>query len=1146
MPINLLVLTDKSFAASSVEDVRRQQGFVSRERLATKGEFLQSPLYNHLLNLDATQAGLMQLSLEDVFGTSYCLAPEGASEKAPSDPLSESLSAEETELLQALRFYTVGDSSKIDLKRLRTDFDGVLLFMTESLGSSTQLSAQLFHVIEAMTAPSLEQNELFATPPLSLLVFNLRFNPAEIAHYAREKEKAAADKEAASSTMQEHSLAVQEFPFLEEYRTFERFLELIARAHTISTVSPEDLRFVQQHCSQLSTSTAIYSPNPLSLCSSRAQIQSFMRTVRMLQALRAAERSEPSSTIIATLQAALRGGLESNRAQVAAATVFREPARNEMLFMSLESEGSGAAEAQRPLTIALNSIYLALLPAVGCAPLAHELILAVRKAFPAARIVLLFDETIYSWLECMPSDNALLAANGETLGHSGVERGYVALDSGFCRFFNRKQTQHTLLRSWLTQEPLADNSVQAPDTAGKSTDKSSEASSFSPTMGQILGLEPMAQEEHSIWQQSLESGRSFAQYLEHFRRNGGTARVSFGESADPHYEQVECLEEVAGCYLMFSYSEGLPKGIDLVLSDNEGLILNATAAGIAALHLCHSKEKESALQISGPMLPQYVAASWLFEMLLSGDVPPAIFANFVGVAAQKIEAMPRAFAAAGAAESKRFDSSIRGSYSTPSAALALTLSYKELFGGTQLRTMLRELAAQWSAEKVAAAIEAFNHEAHKFKGLLHKAFGPQRKEIPESSIKQTPALQSRVQWSNYTFGQRYEHIWQFLRFFAELSRAHELGAAGPTLSSIVQKLRERQLGGGSGTTVVDDGIKRRRALLSFGCARGDEIWDLAHFFPDMVAVGTDINEGALEQARLRAEQENMLQEQRGDVPPKLFVQPNELDACLAQQGIEAFDVVTAMTVLCRHPESLAANADIKKLYPYSSFEGQMSELYARTAEGGLLCVFNSNYSVDELLQDESRLSDFALLRLFPFAGSTNKLEVKALPQGQEQHVAEILPAGGSAGVGAVSVRLHEDMPAGLYFSYLCSALAAAQEQKLSTIYLPADFAGLYRDMSMPELFGYTSCFNAEGQHITTLRGCVYYKCPRPEAVAAAALQAAQAQPRAASQDKAQTMQQSQGPQGIELNPQRMALSYALCRAMLARYQGVGPWLSPES
>lgn len=120
-------------------------------------------------------------------------------------------------------------------------------------------------------------------------------------------------------------------------------------------------------------------------------------------------------------------------------------------------------------------------------------------------------------------------------------------------------------------------------------------------------------------------------------------------------------------------------------------------------------------------------------------------------------------------------------------------------------------------------------------------------------------------------------------------------------------------------------------VLSFGCADGYELDDLAtrHFHHGRI-VGCDVDGDA----RRIAERCNAR-------PGRVTVIGTDPEL-IAAHG--PYDVVVAMAVLCRWPETRSME-DISEYYPFSRFEEQIGKFMELLVPGGVLCVYNSNYRV---------------------------------------------------------------------------------------------------------------------------------------------------------------------------------------------------------
>lgn len=63
-----------------------------------------------------------------------------------------------------------------------------------------------------------------------------------------------------------------------------------------------------------------------------------------------------------------------------------------------------------------------------------------------------------------------------------------------------------------------------------------------------------------------------------------------------------------------------------------------------------------------------------------------------------------------------------------------------------------------------------------------------------------------------------------------------------------------------------------------------------------------------------------------------------------QDNLPQFDVVTVMTVLCRHPDTMHARS-AQGIYSFEDFVQTIEMIDRMVKQGGLLCIFNSNYSL---------------------------------------------------------------------------------------------------------------------------------------------------------------------------------------------------------
>lgn len=382
----------------------------------------------------------------------------------------------------------------------------------------------------------------------------------------------------------------------------------------------------------------------------------------------------------------------------------------------------------------------------------------------------------------------------------------------------------------------------------------------------------------------------------------------------------------------------------------------------------------------------------------------------------------------------------------------------------------------------------------------------------------TPAtgLNTRVQLSTYTYARRYDLQWLFLRFFAALAAPAALGETGASVSLgsvVAAQLQELHRLERVKQTSVQQG-PNVPAMLSFGCARGDELGDLCHYFPNYWGVGVDINPHALARARERfaffAAQGYVALERLH------FVLSADLPHLLSSwQGPQSFALVTAMTVLCRHPETIGV-ANAHALYPFATFKQQIEELCSYVAPHGLLCVHNANYCVEDSAC--SVLKDLA--PLFPFPAG---VELRVIPESVAQAV--------KVTVAGHDYALSLDMAAQDYWRYFVAlvsqsytlmrmslaaadaadtagtteaagavgtANAAGAAEAVETagtvgkagagavnaamaaaqplvVYLPVFLLRAYTLASKSAKWGYTACFNAQEEVMPRIGATMFYR-----------------------------------------------------------------------
>jgi hypothetical protein len=120
-------------------------------------------------------------------------------------------------------------------------------------------------------------------------------------------------------------------------------------------------------------------------------------------------------------------------------------------------------------------------------------------------------------------------------------------------------------------------------------------------------------------------------------------------------------------------------------------------------------------------------------------------------------------------------------------------------------------------------------------------------------------------------------------------------------------------------------------ILSFGCSTGEELIALRRRFPNAEIVGAEINPRSRSIARARV----------SDDPGASVVHPRMV------QG--TFDVIFALAVLQRQPHKME-EMEVQNLsphYPFHRFDFAVRNLAAKLSTGGLLCVTNAHYRVED-------------------------------------------------------------------------------------------------------------------------------------------------------------------------------------------------------
>jgi trans-aconitate methyltransferase len=118
-------------------------------------------------------------------------------------------------------------------------------------------------------------------------------------------------------------------------------------------------------------------------------------------------------------------------------------------------------------------------------------------------------------------------------------------------------------------------------------------------------------------------------------------------------------------------------------------------------------------------------------------------------------------------------------------------------------------------------------------------------------------------------------------------------------------------------------------VLSFGCSTGSELSSLRCYFPEALLYGCDVNAAALHSAVDALVMDEAV----------VFESTPEN---IRRHG--PFDIILAMSVLCRFPESKSRNLlDLSAIYPFEDFNQTTKILSDNLRTGGILCLYNTNH-----------------------------------------------------------------------------------------------------------------------------------------------------------------------------------------------------------
>lgn len=126
------------------------------------------------------------------------------------------------------------------------------------------------------------------------------------------------------------------------------------------------------------------------------------------------------------------------------------------------------------------------------------------------------------------------------------------------------------------------------------------------------------------------------------------------------------------------------------------------------------------------------------------------------------------------------------------------------------------------------------------------------------------------------------------------------------------------------------GDKADLNILSFGCATGEEVLTLRHYFPSAIITGAEINGRSLAQCRRLA------------VDHRINFVRSDPDAIRRRAP---FDAIFCMAVLQRTPHIVEEQRikSLKRIYPFEKFDRQVSQFDRLLKTRGLLVLHHTQY-----------------------------------------------------------------------------------------------------------------------------------------------------------------------------------------------------------
>lgn len=1056
MAVRILVLNDESLAAlSNYHDVL-MSGFKLNESLQVKSDFLRSLHYNRLVNPAAILGEGVSFDYDDICNNQYSQysAASTAAQQLQRD-------AAQSNLLHDCEFYSISTQVNFDHDFICQNFDGILFFFNKPLSCQHKVSEAILSLLAKDKCPP-------------FVVCNVRLNPQEFATYRRVLKQARFPNQAVLEKGDYHYCG-------EQCRDFSFLLhEVLPKAKAITFIDDQSKLLLADFYSESFRDLTL---NAQLLVGHNAYLN-FHRNATILAASKAQglilSLVEPQAENVATAKAAAQeaAAAAATATTAAAATAGVEgvgaaapDCLNSFKAMPLVQNLAERYGVQQELTIGISSNYFVKLAEVGLSPVAVELLERIHSMWPKSKLVLLLGEGVYSFLQGRPELNSVIVDKGSELSST--------LALSFAQEINAALARHQHVRAYLKEQQL-------PEATAK-------------------GLRPLAAD---------------AERDDLFTTLGTDDAACVARPAMPL--------QISKCCVSFGYQGYIPDDLDVLFTDKEFEQLLAATKGIPSVFV----EMDPSLQ--GPMPKEYFLGLMAseFDFFLPPPLKEQITKLYEFSAAHhsleigrpdlKVVLPPAPNKATVVADAEHATTATTATL-VGLRQLFPRVSLGQLFSAGDLKAQLLSCVSSLQQE----SLQAFYQDCLRFDGLFTKvlaAYVPHAQALLERKTvgagaatgaatgaaiaNSAAALMQVAQQSNYTYHQRYELHWQYLRYFmllAAAARGDERLLLPPnmTVADIERALNESALTGAALPFFKPMSLK----VLSFGCSRGQEALDLMHYFPCQDINGVDVSPDAINVARrmqsmmqLNQGKEAMLQAYaatakalgadsktsidlaslvnqalnsydatgqdlhgyQGAVGGFNFVTASEL---LQQDVKESFDIITAMTVLCRHPETMALH-DASQVYPFAEFSQLLVSIDGMLKVGGLLCIFNSNYSLED-----TALAD-KYVRLFPLMAKPQRGSMNMVPA----DTANVAAAAATTTTAATTTKDFA-LFAKEALTQLSAAVASTEgsPERAASLVVPHALEAAYNYADAAQIYGHVAHFNAEGQRVLQGKGSIFMK-----------------------------------------------------------------------